>query len=168
MKQDIRSGNVDILTQNELGKSLHEAMSSHLDQYWRDLYRGVKLLKLPMVRLAATGTSLVLAAPVGSNAPGPDSGYIWQILRVLVQSNGAADAATVSLFGGSDPSANPASLIDSVNVKLGAGYVPGKSVYLFPGEQLYAVIGTATAANVYTMTGVACEVPAERIGELLL
>jgi len=167
MKQNLSGGSLDLLTAGELGKALHQHMGDDaMGRRIREWYRGVKITKLPVISTAATATSLTLYDP---GVPcGPEQGFIWQVRRVLVHSSlGHTDTALVALYAGSDASAGPNALLDDLGVTLNKAYYPAnKAAWLFGGEQIYAVITGATVGAVYTLNGIAIEVPWEMQAKL--
>jgi hypothetical protein len=51
---------------------------------------------------------------------------------------------------------------------VGVGFYPGtKSIYLQPGQQIYAQVLGATVNNIYQLDGEAIRVPAEMKGKIL-
>jgi hypothetical protein len=65
---------------------------------------------------------------------------------------------------------NPASNIPAgtPGFTVNTGYYPGtKAVFLYPGEQIYAQVLTATTGNQYAIDGEAIRVPAEMRGKIL-
>lgn len=153
---------VDLVTAPEIS----QVMSSSFDNYLRDKYRGVKLLKMPLAIVTASGVATTITAAPPGQQIGPDTGFIWRIGRVTVASSGN-DTGAVTLFAGSDSTQlDPRHQIDNT-LKIGQAYYPGsRGLYLFPGEILYASAVTV-AANTYVMTGSYVEVPAEMIGKIL-
>lgn len=173
MKQQlVPNGTLDLLTSGEL----KEALGHHFDQRQRELYRGMKLLRMPITRLTATAATGTIGNPGSGGAPpGPEQGYIWRVQRIMVASGSLVDTAKYVLYSGSDVTAtDPAHLMDAIiggatpGQNVNVAFRPGnKSEWLFPGEQVYATLAGATAQTVYTMTGIVAEVPAEMIGKIL-
>lgn len=168
MKQNIGSYQIDTVTREEAKADLVAGLGHHFDQTTRELYRGIKALRVPTIVGTAGGTSLVLPSSGGSEPVqcGPQSGYFWRIGRITVASSGA-DVGAVSLFAGSDPG-NPSSqyLIDNT-LKVGQAYYPGaRGLFLWPGEMLYVAI-TSVSGNTYRLMGVAIESPAEMAAKIL-
>jgi hypothetical protein len=158
-------GPLDILTSEELSK----VMGHILDQYERDLNRGIKLIKLPPVRVINGGGTgpLLISQTVDAGAPiGPEQGFIWRLLRLTVASSGT-DAGSAALYVSSDPTLiDQTHLIDNT-LKIGQAYFPGnRGVFLFAGEFIYANAPVVVANTQYAMTGMALEVPAEMVGKL--
>lgn len=153
---------VDMVTAPEI----NEVMSNRFDSYLRDRFRGVKLLKMPIVIVQATGTTTTITAVNPGQNLGPDSGFIWRIGRVTVSSSGA-DTGAITLYSGSDPTQlDPRHQVDNT-LKIGQAYYPGsRGLYLFPDEFLYLSAATV-AANTYVVTGQVVEVPAEMMGKIL-
>lgn len=171
MRQDIRQGTIDLITPGELGDKLHEHLGTAFSRQLRETYRGLAVVRLPAVVVNATAAAFTLYAnPPAANC-GPESGYIWEIKRVTIESSaGATDNAIITgLYIGSDSAPSQRMLIDRTQQKLGQAYTPsGKSVWAFADEQVFATITGATVGNTYTLTGIALEVPAEMQGKLLL
>ena len=106
---------------------------------------------------------------------GPDQGYIWAVTLLVVE----------GLTAGTPPA-----LGDIVNIYRNGPAVQGQTVpqgklfwqlngdtffedfgrgaqILFPGDALYvASVGTLASTSQITLSGIACEVAAERMGEL--
>ena len=169
MKANIGGYEFDTLTAKELEQSLNASLGHHFSHHVRDMYRGVKAMRLPIVTATAAGTTVLLpssggAEPVGC---GPQQGYFWRIGRVTVTSNGT-DTGAVSLYAGSDPTNFSQQYLIDNTLKIGQAYYPGtRGLFLSPGEQLY-VSATSVSGNTYRITGVAIEVPAEMAGKILV
>jgi hypothetical protein len=168
-------GPIDVLTRVELDETMHK----HRSGIVRDQLAGLELQQFPRTMIPATGATLNLGAVGNDPTPiGPEQGDIWMVRRVIVKSNVFADAAKWILFRGNTPSdvANAYGMINlldafvagGVGLPVGVGFYPGtKSIYLQPGQQLYAQVIGATVANIYQLDGEAIRVPAEMKGKLL-
>jgi hypothetical protein len=151
---------VDILT----GQELHTAMGHQNDNLIRDWYRGIKVMRIPLVRVVATGALTTIAPVLPGAQAGPESGFIWRVFRVTINSSGN-DTGAVTLYVGSDPAnIDGAHQVDN-SLKIGTAYRPGRE-FVFPDEFLYASAVTV-AANTYTMTGVVAQAPAEMAGKII-
>lgn len=151
---------VDILT----GTELHTAMGHQTDTLIRDWYRGIKITRIPLVRVVASGTSTVIAQAVPGEQPGPSAGFIWRVFRVTISSSGV-DTGAITLYVGSDPTnIDGAHQIDNT-LKVGAAYRPDKE-FIFNDEFLFATAVTV-AGNTYTMTGVVAQAPQEMAGKII-
>jgi hypothetical protein len=169
-RQDIRSGSLDLMTPEEMSVQLHKHLGDAFSKHLRELYRGLKVMRIPMVVMQATATAFPLFSGPPNAQSGPESGYIWDVRRVTVESSlGSADTTTkIALYTGSDPTANAQHLIDRVGCILGQAYFPGsKSIWLWPDEVLYAQLTGATVGATYTLTGIAMEAPVEMQGKLM-
>lgn len=165
---------IDVLTREELAETLHKGMDSQI----REWYRGIELQRFPRVIVTASGTTVNVGAMSNDMAPvGPEQGDLWVIRRVIVKSNDASDTAVYTVFKGSSPSdtANAYSFVQllegfgSAGRTVNMGYYPGnKSVYCQPGEQIYALVSSATSGNQYMLDGEAVRVPAEMKGKVLI
>lgn len=168
MLQDIRSGSLDVLTPGELSKQLHEHL--HPDKWTQMImahYRGVKVMKLPVQHLQATGTTASLFEQNGVQS-GPESGFFWMLRSLYVGSN---DASTFNLIAyiDADGSAQPFSVLENGGITANKRYYPGsKSIFLFPGEQVYCTLSTLTAGKTYYQTGVVIEAPMVMAGKLAI
>jgi hypothetical protein len=172
MKQDFRTGSVDMITAGELSEELHKHLGTMFSRHQRETYAGIKAFKIPVIVQTAQSAGFTLSAPVGSNVPGPDSGFIWRIERINVNSATLADTATWSLYAGSDIVPGPRTLVDnggSTGLKVNQAYYPGnnKGLLVWPDEQLYAVVAGATVNTQYTLLGVAVETPIEMQGKIV-
>lgn len=151
---------VDILT----GSELHEAMGHQNDNLIRDWYRGIKVMRIPLVRVTASTTATVITQQPGGQQPGPDSGNIWRLFRVTISSSGL-DTGAATLYIGSDPANLDASHQVDNTLKIGQAYRPDKE-FIFPGEFLF-VNAVTVGGNTYTMTGIAVQAPAEMMGKII-
>lgn len=158
MLQDLGPlGKVDLLTSDELQRE----MGHHMDWWIRERYRGEKLLKFPVTRVTASGTSVILS-PTGNDqgAPiGPEQGYLWRIHHVLVTSSSLTDTAKYILYASSDPT-------DFTQIRLldGMTFTPGvtqptppaisvgTSPFTFMNVQSYGVFVTVTGGTVSAIT----------------
>jgi hypothetical protein len=151
---------VDILT----GTELHTAMGHQNDNLIRDWYRGIKIMRIPLIRVVATGVLTTIAPLLPGAQAGPESGFIWRLFRVTINSSGA-DVGAVTLYVGSDPAnTDGAHAVDNA-LKIGTAYRPDKE-FIFPDEFIFATAATI-AANTYTMTGVVAQAPAEMAGKII-
>ena len=169
MKVDIGGYEFETTTPGELERGLNSAFGHHFSHHVRDMYRGVKAMRLPVATATAGGTSLTLPSSGGAEpvAVGPQQGYFWRIGRVTVTSSGT-DTGAVSLYSGSDPTNLGQQFLIDNTLKVGQAYYPGtRGLFLWPGEQLYVSL-TSVANNTYRITGVAIEVPAEMAGKILV
>lgn len=163
-------GQIDAVTSGEL----KEAMGHHFDEFLRERYRGIKIMKSPIARVSATAAAFTLSQNPNDGAPlGPEQGYIWRVQRVLVASSAITDVAKYVLYAGSDTDTGPVHLLDAViggatpGLNVNVAYIPGnRSTWLFPGEQLAAAITGATTGNQYLLSAVVAEVPAEMVGKI--
>lgn len=171
MKQQLGGiGVLDVLTKSEL----EDALGHKIDGILRDMYRGVKLMRIPISRVTATVVTFTLPSGIGgTEVPGPEQGHIWRIQRIVVASSSLTDTAKYILYTGSDPTATDLTHVieqgpTGTGFTVGNAFRPGnKSEWIFPGEQVYAAITGATVGNSYAMTGIVTEVPAEMIGKIL-
>jgi hypothetical protein len=151
---------VDILT----GQELHTAMGHQNDALIRDWYRGIKVMRIPLIRVVATGVLSTIAPQLPGAQAGPESGFIWRVFRVTISSSGA-DVGNITLYVGSDPAnIDGAHQVDNT-LKVGQAYRPGRE-FVFPDEFLFASAATV-AGNTYTMTGVVAQAPAEMAGKII-
>jgi hypothetical protein len=173
MKQALHPGGaLDMLTKPELT----EALGHHADSIVREAARGVKVMRMPVIRESAPAAAFTLGANPEAQGPGPEQGYIWRICRIMVASGTLSDNAQYTLYAGSDPTATDAMhLIDGIVGHTGAtagqfvniAFRPGnKSEWIFPGEQVYAGLTGATVGTTYTLTGIVTEVPAEMVAKI--
>ncbi len=170
-----------MITAGELSAELHKHLgSTFFSRFQREMLEGIKAFKIPVVGpVTATQATFTLAAPAGTNPPGPDSGYIWRVERINVNSSSIGDAgATWSLFSSSDPgNLSVVNMVDSGagnggtvgRIRVNQAYYPGnnKGLLVFPGEQLYALMAGATAGIQYSLTGIIVEAPIEMQGKII-
>jgi hypothetical protein len=187
MLQNLRTGSVDLITPGEMTQMLHDHLGNQWSTFFRQRYAGLKLMKLPVLRVTATAAAFILASTPGnvseSGPPfaaipgggglncGPESGYIWLLSRVLISSNVAADSAVYQLYTGSDFTLQQASMLDgggSTQLPVNKAYYPGnRGAWVFPEEEVYASVSSATIGNTYLLSGVVVEAPAEMVGKLI-
>jgi hypothetical protein len=162
-------GPLDIATPDDI----NEVMGHRFDQYLRDRYRTIKVMRLPQVRFTATGTTVTLAQNPSAGPPcGPEQGFMWGLRRVIVASNIPADTGKFTLYSGSDPTVLDAShLLEGFGASgqpVNQGYYPSSdAVWLWPGEQIYATLTGATIGNQYVLSGVAIEAAAEMVAKII-
>ena len=164
-------GTLDVITSEEL----KQAMGHAIDPVMNYL-RGEKLMRIPVVYGTAPAAAFTLAAQASQAQPGPESGYLWRIQKVIVASSLIADTAKYVLYYGSD--STQIAQTHLIDVQIG-GATPGQNVnvafrpgnkaeWLFPNEQIYATISGATVGATYTLAGIVSQVPAEMVGKLVL
>jgi hypothetical protein len=128
----------------------------------RERARGIKFMRFPQVYGTAAASKLSVGAAF---QVGPDSGYVWSLLRVIV--NGMTTGATpdvVNLYV-NDAGSQPLWQFNGNN--FGYTFGPGE-IIINPGEILFMQsVGTFAATGTITMSGGLVEVPAEMAGKLL-
>jgi hypothetical protein len=166
---------IDLLTREELEQELDK----NVDRALRERARGLEIVRIPFVPITAVAATTNLFTSNDATPWGPEQGDVWMPRRVIVKSSVFTDAAKYLVFRGSTPSDVSNSytgrfLLDAFvggvtpgqNVNV-AEYFSTKSVFLMPGEQLYAQILGATIGNQYMMDAEAIRVPAEMKGKIL-
>lgn len=148
---------IDILTKGELDDSLTAAR----DGYVRALLRGIKWMRLPILRGRASGGALVLGAQ--DDTVGPAAGFAWSIRRIAVAGLSSGDVA--GMYRNSN--VNPAmwQVDDSFPF---AKFGRGEMVLTGSDELVVASIGTFGATGTIQVTGELLEVPMEMLGKLAL
>lgn len=168
MLQNLRTGSLDTITPGEMSAMLHEHF--HPDKFsalFRERYRGVKLLKLPRIVVTASGTSVNVVPPNNQNT-GPESGYVWLVIRANFNSSALPDTATANLYVGSELSQFDAKVLVDSALPVNKAYYPStRGLFIFPDEQIYGSITAATSGNQYSLQGLAIEVPFEMVGKLI-
>lgn len=249
--QQTKIGPLDMVSSTELNAAIHSHLGSHETRLEMQRLSGIKVMKLPVVDVVASSATFTLNEPSGQVQVGPDSGFIWQLRRVIIASSLANDLAKFALYSGSDTSAQARQLLEGGtqypqitlnNLALGTSgtavynnnpypvlvtvsggtvsaiavgsvttgatsgtfYVPAGSTitvtysvaptqttaqvpgnqpysglpvdvsyypsqrgaWLFPGEQLYAIMAGATVGTSYTLSGIAVEVPFQMQGKI--
>jgi|SRR5215469_2918025 len=165
---------IDILTRTELEDSLHK----NLDADIRERLRGIEIQRFPVVVVTATAATQAIYTQNDQTPCGPEQGDVWLLRRVNVKAFLLTDTAKYILFRGSTPSdtANAytgRSLLEgfaaaAAGQACGIGYYPSnRSVWLQPGEQIYAQVIGATIGNQYILEGEAIRVPAEMKGKII-
>jgi hypothetical protein len=167
---------IDVLTRLELEEVTHKELSNAV----RMRYIGVDSVRFPDLVVTAVAANVFLGTGGTMDPPiGPAEGDVWMVRRIIVKSSVLADTAKYVLYRGSTPSdiANaygPRNVLDagvggatpgfSVNV---AFYPANRSIFVFPGEQIYAQVLGGTVGNQYYIDGEAIRVPAEMKGKVL-
>ena len=147
---------VDMLNKTELQEALAE------DARLRALTAGVKQFRM-FINSAQLGvTSFSLS---GNPPQGPASGFTWMIMNIGAELSAAAGLRVYLSSGANAAGGNrlvAASGTGSANVafQFSKGQFP-----VYAGEALTFVVGSNLIQSIF-MTGI--EIPAERIGELLL
>jgi hypothetical protein len=164
---------IDVLTREELA---HE-MTTHMDAFLRERYRGLEIQRFPSITVTATAATQNIFTSNDMTPIGPEQGDLWMVRRVIVKGFLLTDTAKYILFRGSSPSDagqyTGRQLLEGfaaagAGQAVGIGYYPGtKSIFLQPGEQIYAQVLTATVGNQYLLEGEAIRVPAEMKGKIL-
>lgn len=148
---------VDLLTQAELDESLRNAG----DSYARALLRGVKWMRLPILRGSASGGALVLGTQ--DSTVGPAGGFAWSIRRLAVAGLAADDV--VGFYRSSN--VNPAMWQVDASFPF-AKFGRGEMVLTGDDELVAASIGTFGATGTVQVTGEVLQVPMEMLGKLAL
>lgn len=153
---EIRGGAMlDVPTRDEIAQIIREQQ--------RAMVRAVKFMRIPQIYGTASASKLSIGPGIAQ--VGPDGGYVWSLLRVVV--NGLTTGATpdvVNLYV-NDTGSQPLWQFNGNN--FGYTFGPGEIV-INPGENmLLASIGTFAATGTITLSGGLVEVPAEMAGKLL-
>lgn len=165
---------IDVLTREELSAENDRQM----DAFLRERYRGLEIQLFPRLTVTATATTQGMFTTNDQTPIGPEQGDLWMVRRVIVKGFALADAAKYILFSGSTPSDLGSGytgqyLLEGFSASaggqpVGQGFYPGtKSIFLQPGQQIYAQIQAATIGNQYILEGTAIRVPAEMKGKIL-
>lgn len=165
---------IDVLTREEMARELNHSF----DAFLRERYRGLEIQRFPRLIVTATAATQAITATNDMTPIGPEQGDVWMIRRVIVKGFALADAAKYILFRGSAPSDLQQGYTgqyllegfaaSGAGQSVGVGYYPGtKSIFLQPGEQIYAQVLAATVGNQYILEGEAIRVPAEMKGKIL-
>lgn len=166
---------IDLLTREEL----EQVNQKGLDNAMREKVRGLDIMRIPVVPITATGATLSLFTTNDATPWGPEQGDIWMLRRVVVKSSVITDVAKYVIYRGHTPSdvANAYTFRYQLEVFIGGAtpgqnvgvgeYFTSKTVWLQPGEQIYAQVLGATPGNQYLMDGEALRVPAEMKGKLI-
>lgn len=91
---------IDVLTRDEIEQTLHKEMDAAI----REKYRGLEIQRIPLVPIAATGTTVQLFTGNDQTPWGPEQGDIWMPRRVIVKSSLLTDNAKYVAYRGSSPS----------------------------------------------------------------
>ena len=149
---------VDLLNKQELEEALAE------DARLRAIVAGVKPVEV-FINLGTIGANATIFSTTGTPPQAPTSGYIWAIMSLGAELSAGAvfnvykgTPAAVATGGG-----KPVFRGASANVQVG-NFAKGQ-IWLRPNDQLTFIPGSGNILSVYF---VAIEVPAERVGELLI
>jgi hypothetical protein len=170
-QQMIRGGApVDIPTPAEVADAVDVRMRAFYDQQsaiedarQRERLRGIKAMDLPMMRGTISGAAITLG-PQKGQVCGPESGYAWSVLALVV--NGLASGATPDVLNFYKNDTGQPVWWQLNGNQFGETFSKLQRV-LYAGESLAAASSGALAATgTITVTGTIIEVPAERLGEL--
>jgi hypothetical protein len=166
---------IDLLTRLEMEEVLHKEFDAAI----RERYRGIEIQRIPFFPITAGATTVQLFTSNDQTPWGPEQGDVWLLRRLIVKSSVLTDTAKYQTYRGSTPSdlANAYSfrnLLDAYvggatpgqNVNVGI-YMTSQTVWLNPGEQVYAQVTSATVNNQYVLEGEAIRCPAEMKGKLV-
>jgi len=165
---------IDILTREELEQEMHKG----LDAAMRERVRGLDIMRVPFYPITASAVTQPLFTGNAETPWGPEQGDIWKVRRIIVKSSVLADTAKWVAYRGSTPSdvANAYTfryLLDAFSAA-GAGwpvnqgyYFTSSTVWLQPGEQIYAQVFGATVGTQYAFDAESLRVPSEMKGKLI-
>jgi hypothetical protein len=153
-------------------------MTTHMDAFLRERYRGLEIQQLPRLVVTATSATQGMFSSNDMTPLGPEQGDVWMVRRIIVKGFTLADAAKYILFAGSTPSDLGSGYTgqyllegfaaSAAGQPVGVGFYPGtKAIFLQPGQQIYAQVLAATVGNQYILEGTAIRVPAEMKGKIL-
>jgi hypothetical protein len=165
---------LDILTREEMEQVLNKSMDAMI----RERYRGIDIVRIPFVPITATAATVQLFTSNDSTPWGPEQGDVWVPMRVIVKSSVLTDTAKYVIYRGSTPSdvqnAYTSRYLLDAMAAAGVGlpvnqafYIPRKSTFLQPGEQIYAQVFGATIGNQYMLDSDAIRCPAEMKGKII-
>ena len=152
---------IDLVTAPEI----NEIMATRFDNHLRDMFRGVKWMRLPLALSGkATGGNLTLGISTGLTL-GPESGYFWQIHRLVI--SGLATGTTpdvMNLYLGDNFNMTPLWQFNGNSF----GYTFGRDLCIMGPETLSLQnVGALASTNLITLSGELWEVPAEMMGKLV-
>jgi hypothetical protein len=166
---------IDLLTREEHEQVMHK----ELDAALREKVRGLDIMRVPVVPITAIAATVPLFTTNDMQPWGPEQGDVWMVRRVCCKSNVLTDTAKWVLYRGSSPSdvANAYTFRQQLDLFIGGAtpgqnvgvgeYFTSKTVWLQPGEQIYAQVLGATIGNQYLFDAEALRVPAEMKGKLI-
>lgn len=105
---------MDYVTPAELSAHAKELMDRY-NTMVREELRGEKIMDFPTVYRTATATGALLIGDNSNVTPGPESGFVWRIARLTVNSSGSDNFSPSFLAVPSQP-AVPASTVAQQNV----------------------------------------------------
>jgi hypothetical protein len=134
----------------------------------REMYRGVKWLRLPQMGATASGSTLTINPQMTGVYCGPEQGYVWSIRRVVV--DGMTSGATpdiVNMYRNAHTGQPPLWQFNGNNF----GYTFGRlEMVLMSGDFLEFSsegIQSFAATGLIRVSGEVLEVPAEMLAKLV-
>jgi hypothetical protein len=147
----------DILTKHELSEALSE------DARLRAIVAGVKPVEM-WIGTGQIGAVAPIFSTTGTPPQAPTNGYIWAVMSLGLEQ---APAAVLNVYKGAPAvvgtGGKPIARGGSANVQA-FNFSKGQ-LWLRPGDQLTFIPGSG---NILSLFLTAIEVPAERVGELLI
>jgi hypothetical protein len=127
--------------------------------------RGMKWMRLPQITGTASGNVLTLDESHGAPVVGPEQGYAWSLLRIVV--DGMTGTATPDVLNMYRNSTGTAPLWQFNGNNFGYTF-PRLSLVLMGGDTLkFASTGTFAATGTIRVSGELIETPAEMLWKLI-
>ena len=176
-------GTLEILPGRTYSVASTEELAAHFAEVNQKLQHMMREAVVGVKPIRIKSQVLNLGAPGGYKlaAPGPNSGFVWMVMRISSQDTAQTasryvarvhDIADIAI----PPTANTldqtnvASIITAISGGGGAAssVTFSKGQFLLNAGEVPAVFGWTTAATSVSFNGDAIEVPAEMVGKLLM
>jgi hypothetical protein len=148
---------VDLLTKDELSEALAE------DARLRSTLAGVRPVEV-FIPTSVIGAGVSIFSTSGQPPQAPANGYIWAVMLI---STDLSASTVLNVYKGTPTAADIGGkpILRNAGAPEQVGTFSKGQLWLRPGDQLTFF---PTAGNVLSVYMVVIEVPAERVGELLL
>jgi hypothetical protein len=150
---------IDYVTPAELTEHGKQLMDRY-EMMVREQLRGEKIMDFPTIYRTAASTGALLLGDNSNVTPGPESGFVWRIARLTVNSSGSDNYSANFLAAPSQP-AVPASTVAQqnanaypVNVVISGGTVTAvtvNGVQVGSGDGTYIVPSAGSIAVTYSV-----------------
>jgi hypothetical protein len=147
----------DILTKHELSEALAE------DARLRAIVAGVKPVEM-FLGTGILGAAATIFSTSGGSPQAPANGYLWAVMQIAVD---LSASAALNVYKGTPAAAAAGSrpVMHNGNANVQIGSFSKGQVWMRPGDQFTFIPASGNLLSIF-MTAI--EVPAERVGELLI
>ena len=145
-------------------EKIPERITEQARQIEYERLRTRKAIRFPLLNGAAVSGVLTLGGDTGEQLIGPESGYVWSVRELNIE--GLTSGGTPDVVNFYRNVSNQGRIFWQLNGNVFCQTFGRGEKILYGGEHLLAVsVGTFAATGTITVTGLAEEVAAERIGE---